>query len=98
MTRIALDFLTLLMGKGNKMSSAKRSIEEDLESSCEECGLDFDHCECVEYVNIELPTRLFIDLSLEAHELKLTFNDHIINILKKFICNLGESNDCKKQH
>lgn len=79
------------------MSSAKRAIEEDLESRCMECGNDWESCECYEEVEIELPTRLFIDLSLEAHNFGLTFNDYVIRVLRMFIRNLGESNDSENK-
>lgn len=79
------------------MSSAKRAIEKDLESRCMECGNDWESCECYEEVEIELPTRLFIDLSLEAHNFGLTFNDYVIRVLRMFIRNLGESNDSENK-
>lgn len=77
------------------MSSAKRAIEEELDSRCMECGNEWDSCECYEEIEIELPTRLFVDLSLEAHNFGLTFNDYIMRVLNMFIRNLGESNDNK---
>lgn len=77
------------------MSSAKRAIEDELDSRCMECGNEWESCECCEEITIELPTRLFIDLSLEAHNFGLTFNDYVIRVLRMFISNLGESNDNK---
>jgi hypothetical protein len=79
------------------MSSAKRTIEEDLESRCMECGNEWDSCECYEQIEIELPTKLFVDLSLEAHNFGITFNEYIMRVLRMFIRNLGESNDSKNQ-
>ena len=79
------------------MSSAKRAIEEDLDSRCMECGNEWESCECYEEMDIELPTKLFVDLSLEAHNLGITFNDYVIRVLRMFISNLGESNDSKNQ-
>ena len=79
------------------MSSAKRAIEEDLESRCMEGGNEWESCECYEEIEIELPTRLFIDLSLEAHNFGLTFNDYVIRVLRMFIRNLGESNDSENK-
>ena len=79
------------------MSSAKRAIEEDLDSRCMECGNEWESCECYEEIDIELPTKLFVDLSLEAHNLGITFNDYVIRVLRMFIRNLGESNDSKNQ-
>jgi len=79
------------------MSSAKRTIEEDLDSRCMECGNEWDSCECYEQIEIELPTKLFVDLSLEAHKFGITFNEYIMRVLRMFIRNLGESNDSKNQ-
>ena len=79
------------------MSSAKRAIEEDLESRCMECGNEWESCECYEEIEIELPTRLFVDLSLEAHNFGLTFNDYVNRVLRMFIRNLGESNDSENK-
>ena len=79
------------------MSSAKRTIEEYLDSRCMECDNEWDSCECYEQIEIELPTKLFVDLSLEAHNFGITFNEYIMRVLRMFIRNLGESNDSKNQ-
>lgn len=47
-----------------------------------------------EYITFELPTEVFVDLALKAHDKDMKLNDFIVSELMNFInCNLGESND-----
>ena len=48
-----------------------------------------------ESVEVELPEDLFLKLALEAHNLDLTFNDHVNNIFREFLFkgNLNEIHD-----
>ena len=45
------------------------------------------------YVEIELPDKVFIQLAIEAHEADITLNDHINKVLLEFISKGREIRD-----
>lgn len=46
-----------------------------------------DDDELLEPIEVDIPDDLFFKLALEAHNLDITFNDHVNNILRKFLFN-----------
>lgn len=44
-----------------------------------------DEDELLESVEVEIPEDLFLKLALEAHNLDITFNDHVNNIFREFL-------------